>query len=72
MTDRNLFLLRMSKFPDENFMFSEPAVKKLAEKMKSAYEKGDHVFELILSMTVIEEEGGESVIDWAQKELNKN
>lgn len=58
MTDRNLFLMRMSKFPDENFMFSEPTVKKLVEWMG----QNKHVFTLLLSLTIIEDEGGESTV----------
>lgn len=45
LTDRNLYLVKMSEFPDENFLFSEPAVKKLSRYIKTTiHNQSQHIF----------------------------
>ena len=54
LTDRNLYYLGMSKYPDENFMFSEPIVMKLSQNIERALRNQTHTFELVLDLTTIQ------------------
>jgi hypothetical protein len=69
LKNENLFILKMSKFPDENFLVSEPVVKKLADKIRESVVGQVHKFAFVMYLTVIEQEGGESSILWSKKEL---
>lgn len=43
----------MSRFPDENFLHSEPVVKKIAKNILKSIETQEHKFAFVLNFHII-------------------